>query len=123
MVWVMAGGFLGSMIRYFLGEWVHAGGGFPLGTFLINLSGCFLLGWFMTASVKKKVQQKYIWMIGTGFLGSFTTFSTFSVETVGLIEDGAIGTAVLYVGLSIILGMLLAYAGFRLEVGKGADSE
>ena len=90
LLFVMIGGFFGAISRFALGEWIHTSNGFPLGTLFINLIGCFFLGWFLTfVSQKKKIRPELTLLIGTGFVGSFTTFSTFSVETLNLIAAGS----------------------------------
>ncbi|MFP3381294.1 CrcB family protein, partial [Bacillus sp. SIMBA_069] len=75
--------------------WHHS---FPLATLLINLAGCFLLAWLTTYITRLNIlPSEVITGIGTGFIGSFTTFSTFSVETVQLINHSEWSTAFLYV--------------------------
>ena len=117
LLFVMIGGFFGSISRYALGEWIHTDHGFPLGTLLINLIGCFCLGWFLTfVSRSKKIKSEMTSMIGTGFIGSFTTFSTFSVETFQLVQNGFVFLAVMYVLSSILFGLLLAYIGCKMAL-------
>jgi fluoride exporter len=117
LLFVMLGGFLGSISRYALGEWIHTDNGFPLGTLLINLIGCLCLGWYLTfVSQSKKINSEMTSMIGTGFIGSFTTFSTFSVETIQLVQNGFVFLAVMYVFSSIIFGLLLAYIGYKMAL-------
>jgi CrcB protein len=115
VLFVMMGGFLGSVCRYILGEWGQATHAFPLGTLLINMAGCLFIGWFLTFITKRKnVNHTITLFVGTGFTGSFTTFSTFSVETIQLFQKGFLFLALLYVLLSIFLGLGLAYAGYKL---------
>lgn len=112
------GGCLGSMARYSLGAWVlHLGaqGRFPLGTFLVNVLGCWVVGMLAGAGVR------YQWFgadvrlfLFTGLLGGFTTFSAFGLETLHLLRDGDVGVALLYVGGSVVLGIALVWLGFRL---------
>jgi fluoride exporter len=124
LLFVMIGGFLGSISRYAVGEWIHTNNGFPLGTLLINLIGCFCLGWFLTyVRQSKKISLEMTSMIGTGFIGSFTTFSTFSVETIQLVQNGLIFLAVMYVLSSIIFGLLLAYIGCRMVLGYQKEGD
>ncbi|KMY55274.1 membrane protein [Bacillus sp. FJAT-27231] len=114
VLFVMIGGFFGAIGRYLAGEWVQPVHEFPLGTLLINLIGCFFLGWFLTfVNRYKRVKPEITLMIGTGVIGSFTTFSTFSVETVHLFQGGHAFLAVLYVLVSTLFGLLLADAGRR----------
>jgi CrcB protein len=108
---------VGALLRYSLGLLVHGWwvGAFPLGTLLINFVGSFALGW-LTAWVNR-VGNVPAWVkpgIGTGLIGSFTTFSTFSVETVNLMQQQLWGDAALYVGLSLMGGLFLAWAGLYI---------
>lgn len=115
LMFVMLGGFLGAVCRFALGEWLNADNGFPIGTLMINILGCFFLGWFLTfVSNQKKVNQELTLLIGTGFTGSFTTFSTFSVETLRLFQNGFIFQAVMYVLTSIFVGLGVSYIGWRI---------
>ncbi|MDR7079209.1 CrcB protein [Neobacillus niacini] len=114
---VMLGGFFGAITRYSIGEWIQTDNGIPLGTLSINLLGCFLLGWFLTFfTLRKNIKTEFILFIGTGFIGSFTTFSAFSVETVLLFQNGLTVYGVLYVLISIIFGILLAFMGLKLAI-------
>jgi len=123
---VMAGGFVGAILRYLAGTLFTAGNGFPLGTFLVNLVGCFALGWLLTFLIKRKdIRPEISLLFGTGFLGSFTTFSTFSVETLGLFQQGLPMLAIVYVLASIFLGLLSSFLGFKLaskNAGKVGES-
>ncbi|CAH0344291.1 fluoride efflux transporter CrcB [Bacillus sp. CECT 9360] len=112
LVLIMLGGFLGSVCRFFIGEWLPVQYGFPVATFCINLVGCFFLGWLLSFSAyKKRMDPHFVLFLGTGFIGSFTTFSTFSLETIRLVGKGHIVMAVSYVLLSIFCGIFLAFAG------------
>ncbi|GLO67371.1 MULTISPECIES: fluoride efflux transporter CrcB [Oceanobacillus] len=109
---VMLGGFIGSILRYLLGEWMSSNSGFPIGTFFINLIGCFALGWLLTFFARKHyVRKEWSLLFGTGLLGSYTTFSTFSVETILLLQSAEYMLAVIYVLGSVVLGVGLAYFG------------
>ncbi|MEH7238330.1 fluoride efflux transporter CrcB [Bacillus sp. JJ1562] len=112
---VMIGGFLGATCRYLLGELVPAPNGFPIGTLTVNLIGCLCLGWLLSfIANQKNVNPKISLLFGTGFIGSFTTFSTFSLEVVHLLEEGNVGLALIYVVLSLFAGILLSFIGYRL---------
>lgn len=116
---VMVGGFFGAISRFSLGEWIHTNNGFPLGTLVINLMGCFVLGWFLTyIRGKVKIRPELPLMIGTGFIGSFTTFSTFSVETIGLFQQGLVFLAITYILASVGVGLLLTYLGSKWALSK-----
>jgi CrcB protein len=119
ILFVMIGGFFGAICRFALSEWIHTNNEFPLATLLINVSGCFLLGWFLTfVSQLRKIRPEFTLLVGTGFIGSFTTFSTFSMETLSLIQSGFIFMAFFYVLTSTVLGILLAYAGYHFAIAK-----
>ncbi|RKO62338.1 fluoride efflux transporter CrcB [Caldibacillus debilis] len=120
-----AGGFFGSVARFALAEWIPSPEGFPFATLLINGLGCLFLGWFYTReNAKKKPRPERLLLIGTGFTGSFTTFSTFSLETVQLFQSGAVFLGILYLigNLSGIcmaaLGVGLASAKRKEEIGE-----
>jgi fluoride exporter len=120
----MLGGFLGAITRYSLGVWIQADNGFPMGTLLINLLGCFILGWFLTIiTIRKNISPQLTLFIGTGFIGSFTTFSTFSVETILLFQNGLMVYGALYVLISMIFGILLAHLGFKLALTNRKKGE
>ncbi|MEW9668391.1 fluoride efflux transporter CrcB [Ammoniphilus sp. 3BR4] len=109
------GGFLGAITRFSLGEWIQTEGGFPMGTLSVNLLGCLFLGWFFTlTTTKRKISPQLKLGIGTGFTGSFTTFSTFSVETLTLLANAQVGLSLAYVLSSTAGGVLLAFAGSKL---------
>ncbi|SEN49622.1 camphor resistance protein CrcB [Mesobacillus persicus] len=119
LILVGLGGFLGAMARFGIGEWLYMENGFPVGTLLVNLLGCLALGWFLAFAKRKKVQSEYVLLIGTGFLGSFTTFSTFSVESIDLLTSGSISVALFYLLTTILAGVLLAFIGFKIGSTEG----
>jgi fluoride exporter len=114
------GGFLGANARFVMARWVGSvvDARFPLGTFLINVSGSFLLGLLGELLAERLVPHgdALRLALGVGFLGAFTTFSTFEYETHALLEDGVWVTAVLNVVLSVALGLIAVRAG--IVVGK-----
>ena len=113
---IALGGALGTLSRYGLGAWISSkwNQGFPLHTFLINVSGAFLLG-FLNILFIERLTISPLWRlgIGVGFLGAFTTFSTFGFEVISLLEGGSFFTAGLYTFLSILVG----FTGVALGVG------
>ena len=111
MLLVGIGGFFGAIARYWLGKRIMAWSGsrFPVGTWAVNLSGSFLLG--MLAGMHGNVPEWAPLFLGTGFLGAFTTFSTFGYETLQLIRNRRIGAAALYVVSSVVFGICFAWAG------------
>lgn len=109
------GGLFGAILRYTVGEWIHTANGFPLGTLVINLLGCLFLAWFFTMTTKNWNNNPNLKLgIGTGFTGAFTTFSTFSVETLNLINNHQFFFALLYVLVSVLGGIGLAITGVKL---------
>ncbi len=110
---VGCGGALGAITRYWVGGLFKIGtGGFPLGTFLINLTGSFILGLFLTL-----ITEKYVIPVegrlffGTGFVGAYTTFSSFSNEVLTLLQQGFWLTGIFYAGVSLLSGMLFVFLG------------
>ncbi|BAU28612.1 camphor resistance protein CrcB [Aneurinibacillus soli] len=115
-IWVGIAGVAGALLRYLLGMWIQGvGTGFPFPTLLINLTGSFLLAFFYTWTAQRFPVHPYVrTAIGTGFVGSFTTFSTFSYETLHLIQHGQIASAAGYVIISLLGGYVAAVLGIRL---------
>lgn len=116
------GATLGALLRYYGTLWAtaHFGAGFPYGTLLINVSGSFILGCFLTLASGPLAQRPLLHLfVATGFCGSFTTFSTFSYETVALLARGdfiagaanALGSLALGI-LGVVLGAALIRALF-----------
>ena len=87
---------------------------FPWSTLGINLAGSFLLGLVLKAGIDRGWPETTMLPLGMGFLGAFTTFSTFSAETHVLLRDGRAGTAAIYVAASVLGGVLAAAAGYTL---------
>lgn len=115
------GGMLGSLLRYLvsLGSSNILGNGFPAGTLLANLAGSLFLGWFTSHIIaRSRMNTILATSIGTGLTGSFTTFSTFSLETLFLLESDRIWMAIVYVLVSAVGGFILAAAGYRIGAGQ-----
>ena len=109
MLLVAVGGAVGSMARYQIGSMVLARTetwAFPLGTFTVNVLGCLIAGILIgVAEYRDFLTLEMRLLIFTGFLGGFTTFSAFGVETVALIERGQYAVAATYVLSSVIVGL------------------
>ena len=104
---VGCGGFLGALARYGVGSAVaqRLGAGWPYGTFLINITGCFAIGFFVTLSSERLiVREGWRLLVPVGFIGAYTTFSTYEYETLKLVEAGAWPRALGYVALSTLVG-------------------
>ena len=110
---VAAGGFLGAPARYGIGELLPtATHGFPWSTLLVNVSGALLLGILVVLLVERFPPSRYAWaFFGTGFLGAYTTFSTYMVETLLLARDGYVARAAAYLLGSLVVGLFAAWLG------------
>lgn len=109
-----AGGFAGAIARYAVAVWIGQrwGQGFPLGTFVINVSGSFLIGLLMCLMTEKlMVNPQWRLFLIVGFLGAYTTFSTFEYETGELIRDREWMFAMLNVAGSVIAGFIALKTG------------
>lgn len=113
---VALGGALGSVLRYGLGAWVQGlwGPSFPYSTLLVNLLGSFLIGLVLRFSLEGILSGEGRLFLAVGVLGGFTTFSTFSYELLALVQGGEWAKALLYAGLSLFLGFLMVFLGYRL---------
>lgn len=110
-LWIALAGGAGSLCRYLLWRAVTQPEGlFPTGTLAVNLIGCFCIG-----LLAKMVNHDVLRLaLITGFLGGFTTFSAYSLETLNLFRNGFISTAVSYVAASNVGGLLAAWGGWRV---------
>jgi CrcB protein len=121
---IALGGAAGSVARYFVGGAVQrmSESGFPLGTMVVNVSGSFIIGILVRQFLNMQLSPELRALLIVGFCGGFTTFSTFSAETLGLIEGGEYGRAAGYVALSVTLCLAATLAGMttmRLLLGTG----
>ena len=111
---VALGGALGCCARLGVNQLVHEryGQAFPYATLLINVSGCLIMGFLFFFTLEQLSMSPTLRLgLITGVLGGFTTFSAFGIETLLLMEDGKLGYAALYVGLSVVLGIAAVFAG------------
>jgi fluoride exporter len=113
---VLAGGMIGAPARYLTDRLVQARRDtvFPWGTFAVNMAGSAVLGFLLGAERHLGLPPVIFALLGTGFCGGLTTFSTFGYETLRLLEDGAVAEAGLNVIGSLAAGVLLAWIGFRI---------
>lgn len=114
---ISAGAVLGANARYWIGTWAAQkwGPSFPYGTLLINVTGSLLLGLFMALTAERVViDPRLRLLIATGFLGAYTTFSTFTYESMTLLTKGALMPGLLNIIGSTALGLLAVGAGIWL---------
>lgn len=110
-------GFIGTLGRYWLSGVIarRYGETFPSGTLAVNLIGCFLVGMlFYLLQERFLVNQTVRTIIMVGFLGGFTTFSSFGLQTFTLLQNGQFGLAALNVSLSNLIGLVLVWAGYSI---------
>lgn len=117
LLYIALGGAVGALARYGLGGWVQGrtGFGFPLGTLVVNVLGCLLIGFALRYLEAVRLAPEVRALVGVGVLGAFTTFSTFGYETVALLEDGAWVRAAAYALGSLALGLTAVYLGMALS--------
>lgn len=115
MIWFVAlGSALGGVARFLLSSFLQqkVGTAFPVGTLVVNISGSLLLGFLMSYALSSAaISPEVRGLLTTGFCGGYTTFSTFTYETMALLEDGELGRAAAYVLLSVVVSLIGAYLG------------
>jgi len=113
---IALGGAAGSVLRYLVGGRVQhfAPHGFPVGTLFVNVVGCLLIGMLIRQFMNIQTHNYLRALLVVGFCGGFTTFSTFSAETLGLIEGGEYARAMSYVLLSVALCLGATFAGMSV---------
>ena len=113
LLWVGLGGFVGAILRFQISLWAHrwVAGPFPIGTLVVNVVGCFLIGALMTRVDHGAFSPQTRVFLGAGFLGALTTFSTFGYETFDLLRDGSSGLAAASVLLNVVVGLLAVWLG------------
>ena len=109
---VALGGALGSVVRYLVSRWMK--GTLPWGTLTVNLVGCLLIGLLMGLMAKGSLSPEMKLLLVTGFCGGFTTFSTFANESFSMMKGGDVLTMALYVGGSVVVGILAVYVGLQI---------
>jgi CrcB protein len=115
ILFVAFGGALGSVSRYLLGTWIQSVSksiDFPFGTLVVNLIGCFVIGFLsQLAEARGAFTSDSRALVFVGILGGFTTFSSFGNDTINLLRDGETFNALANVGANVILGLLLVWLG------------
>ena len=117
VLWISIGAILGANLRYWIGDWVaqRFGSSFPLGTLLINLSGSFLLGLVVSMTLENFIiDPRLRLLLMIGFLGSYTTFSTYAYESVALLSQGQWALGLINLLGSSVLGVIFAFLGVWL---------
>lgn len=117
-LWVAAGSAFGGVLRYAISRWMEpVSAGFPYGTFLVNVLGCFIIGYFGTltlAGSKHAMPESTRVFVMVGVCGGFTTFSSFSLQTLDRLRSGAWGLAVANVLASVVVCLAAVWAGHSL---------
>lgn len=118
MIWLVGiGGSLGAGARYLLGNLINRRKGydqFPLGTWVINSTGSFLLGMLAQLHLANDISDWLWYLVGVGFCGAYTTFSTFGYETITLLQSNKKMLAGIYVLSSVVVSILMAALGFYI---------
>lgn len=109
------GSFVGGALRFIVSTLVgKIGNGFPLGTFIVNMLGCLIIGTLYGIISKHNLSAEMRTLLTVGFCGGFTTFSTFAYENLTMLKDGNLITFIAYSGLSLIVGIVAAWLGYQL---------
>jgi len=116
-IYIFIGSGFGGLTRFGLGKWVNSfhSTNFPFGTFTVNILACFVLGFVIGLADSRQIispQTKMFWVVG--FCGGFSTFSTFSNETLTLLQAGNHTTNILYIALSVIVCLTVTFLGLTL---------
>ncbi|WP_457946141.1 fluoride efflux transporter FluC [Pseudarthrobacter sp. alpha12b] len=121
---VIVGGTFGALARYGLSSILPTPGGWPVPTLAINLAGAFLLGALLEALARRGPDAGRLRLVrlllGTGFMGAFTTYSTLAVETTTLFSAGRSVDALMYLGATVVVGAVATVAGIRLAAAHHA---
>jgi len=115
-IYVFLGGGLGSLFRYGIGLYFSSTNtDFPIGTFVSNFLACLILGGLIGMQLKNNLQTNYSLLFITGFCGGFSTFSTFSSESLKLFQNQQFALGMFYIGGSVVFGLLAVYLGMKIH--------
>ena len=118
ILFIGTAGLLGTLARYWLSGWVDstAGGTFPAGTLVVNLVGCFLAGFLFHALSEKYLVDPVVRLtILIGFLGGFTTFSSYGIQSFNMLRDGEFFLVILNIAISNLGGLAMVWLGYSLS--------
>lgn len=113
-VMVGVGGCFGSILRFWLGIYIagRMGTRFPYGTLVVNITGSFLVGLiYAVLTARTQWNPNWRYLIPIGFIGGYTTFSSFEYETLRTIQDGQLGLGLLYIAASVVVGFIAVWGG------------
>lgn len=116
ILFIGLGSLIGGISRYLISLFIYNKGFivFPYGTLAVNIIGCFLIGIVYGVSERSGLSNEWRLFLATGVLGGFTTFSAFSYESISMLRDGQTGPALLYIGASVLLGLLATWSGMSI---------
>lgn len=116
LLFIGIGGAIGSILRYVIGNPLNSfyANSFPMGTLLVNGIGSLVIGIIIGLEQRLLIPATWRLFLATGVCGGFTTFSAFSLETVGLLQEQKIGLALFYTGSSLFIGLIACWLGFIL---------
>ena len=115
ILYIFLGGGIGSVVRFLMSSFTQklwTVNAFPMGTFMVNILGCFIIG--VLSSIFLKTDSYLKFLLITGFCGGFTTFSTFSSESFNLWQNADYSTLFLYIILSVVIGILAVFTGYQV---------
>lgn len=120
---IAGGGALGSIARYWVGTTISGRGTrFPWGTFVVNISACLIIGFAITwLGQHMEVSRSWYYLIPTGFIGAYSTFSTYEWESFTLMRAGEFAMAAVYLTSSLLLGLAAVWIGARLASALSAQ--
>lgn len=117
VLFVALGGGAGSVLRFLCQKWIGSISNlsFPVGTLIVNIAGCFLIGLFFSLSIKNNsFNNDWQLLLMTGLCGGFTTFSAFTLDGMNLLKQDKTGFFFLYIAASVLLGLLATWIGIKI---------